>query len=121
MENIDTMLTRLATSKFRLSLRLKSRDIEYIQEKGICTIRRHASDFVKQRLAPKTISNDGKQTPMHGHPVFIAQHACACCCRKCLNKWYGIPEGIELDSSEQTYIIDVLMTWIKLQLKSNNS
>ena len=37
------------------------------------TIRSHASDFVRDRLAPSFIANDGKQTPMRGHPVFIAQ------------------------------------------------
>lgn len=41
-------------------------------------------------MAPKNIDNDGKQTPMRGHPVFIAQHATATCCRECLKKWHNI-------------------------------
>lgn len=55
------------------------------------TIRSHASDFVRTRLAPAQIPNDGKQTPMRGHPVFLAQHATGCCCRGCLYKWHRIP------------------------------
>lgn len=38
-------------------------------EKGLPTIRKHAEDFVAKRLAPAVIPNDGKQTPMRGHPV----------------------------------------------------
>jgi hypothetical protein len=30
---------------------------------------------------------------MRGHPVFIAQHATATCCRGCLAKWHDIPAG----------------------------
>ena len=41
-----------------------------------------------KRIAPKEPLNDGKQTPMKGHPVFIAQHATATCCRECTRKWH---------------------------------
>ena len=67
----------------------------------------------KQRLAPKVILNDGKQTPMKGHPVFIAQHATATCCRSCLYKWHRIDMNKELTKNEINYIIDIIMTWIK--------
>ena len=77
------------------------------------TIRRHAADFVRTRLAPAVIPNDGRQTPMRGHPVFIAQHATACCCRGCLANWHGIPPGRELATEEQRYIVAVLTAWIE--------
>ena len=64
------------------------------------TMRRHAQDFVWQKLAPAEPVNDGKQTPMHGHPVFKAMHATACCCRGCLNKWYHVAKGRELTESD---------------------
>lgn len=51
-----------------------------------CTIRQHAKDFIANREAPAYIANDGKQTPMRGHPVFIAQRATATCCRECMAK-----------------------------------
>ena len=50
---------------------------------------------------------------MRGHPVFIAQHATACCCRGCLAKWHGIPPGRELTAEEQRYIGAVLTAWIE--------
>ena len=75
-------------------------------------IRAHARDIVAKRLSAENPENDGKQTPMKGHPVFLAQHATACCCRTCLEKWHSIPAGKVLTQEEQAYIVDVLMDWI---------
>ena len=106
------LFERLACSDFRSSFHLKAKDKEYILSKGLDTIRQHAADFVAQRLAPAFIPNDGKQTPMRGHPVFIAQHATGCCCRGCFNKWHHIAQGRALTAEEQQYAVDVLMSWI---------
>ena len=110
------LFERLDNSKFRSSFHLKQKDIDYINQKGLDTIRQHAEDFIAKREAPAFIANDGKQTPMRGHPVFIAQHACACCCRSCLNKWYHVPIGRELTMDEQERIVRLLMAWIERQL-----
>lgn len=83
-----------------------------INEKGMDVIRSHAVDFVQKSLAPAVIPNDGKQTPMRGHPVFKAQHATVCCCRGCLYKWHHIPAGVELTEEQQGYVVNVLMEWI---------
>ena len=111
-ESFDALFARLATSEFRRRFRLKAEDIAYIERKGMETIRRHAADFVRMRLAPAVIPNDGRQTPMRGHPVFIAQHATACCCRGCLEKWYRVPKGRELTEDQQRRIVNLLMAWI---------
>ena len=110
--NTDIILNRLNRSKFRSSFHLKKKDIEYIDRIGMDMIRSHAEDFVRARLAPAVIENDGKQTPMKGHPVFLAQHATGTCCRGCLNKWYGIPKGRELTQTEIANIVKILMAWI---------
>ena len=107
------MLNKLSKSKFRNSFHLKEKDIIYIKEKGFKKIKEHAYDFINKRLAPSYIPNDGKQTPMKGHPVFIAQHACACCCRGCLEKWHHIPNGKNLNKKEIDYIVNLIMLWIK--------
>jgi exodeoxyribonuclease V alpha subunit len=117
MQTIDEALNKLKISKFRAGFALKEKDKAYVREKGMDTIRRHAQDFIRQRLAPAVIPNDGKQTPMHGHPVFIAQHACACCCRGCLNKWYRVPKGSELNERQQEKIVNLLMAWIQYQMQ----
>ena len=109
----DELFNALAKSAFRSRFKLANKDKEYIQAKGIEKIRSHAADFVQKRLAPAVIPNDGKQTPMSGHPVFKAQHATATCCRGCLEKWHKIPKGRELSQQGQEYIVNVIMEWIK--------
>ena len=112
MQNIESVLNNLSKSNFRSKFHLKPKDIEYINEKGMDKIREHAFDFISKRLRPETITNDGKQTPMRGHPVFVAQHATATCCRGCLEKWHRIPKGRELTEAEQEYVVNVIMEWI---------
>ena len=112
----DTLFARLKSSPFRARFKLSDKDKLYIQQKGIDTIRVHCQDFVQKRLAPAIIPNDGKQTPMRGHPVFKAQHGCACCCRGCLEKWHHIKAGKELNPVEEEYIVELLIYWINRQV-----
>lgn len=116
-ENYSNLWDRLQKSKFRSRFCLGESEKKYCYDKGEETIRRHAEDFVRQRLAPAVIANDGKQTPMRGHPVFIAQHATACCCRECLFKWHGIRQGCEMTDYEQKYVVNILMEWIHRQIE----
>lgn len=113
MQTINQALDKLKHSKFRSSFHLTKKEKLYLEEKGIAVIRYHAEDFIRQKLAPADPVNDGKQTPMQGHPVFKAMHATACCCRVCLNKWYGIPLHRELTAGEQERIVNLLMAWIE--------
>ena len=108
---------RLSQSKFRSSFSLKANDRSYVSDKGIDKVREHACDFIRKRLAQADIPNDGKQTPMRGHPVFVAQHATATCCRGCLEKWHHIPKGRELTETEKEYIVNVIMEWISREMK----
>lgn len=114
-------LAKFANSPFRRRFKLSSQDKAYIQQKGLDTIRRHAQDFIKTRLAPAFIPNDGKQTPMRHHPVFVAQHATATCCRGCLAKWHHIPSGIQLTDAQQEYIVNLIMLWIEKQLELSHA
>ncbi len=112
----NELFARLARSEFRSRFHLSDKDKEYVREKGAETIRSHAANFVAKRLSDENPANDSRQTPMKCHPVFIAQHATACCCRGCLEKWHNIPAGKVLTQAEQEYIVDVLMDWISRQL-----
>lgn len=111
------ILDRLAKSKFRSRFKLGVNELNYIHEKGLDKIKIHAEDFIRDRVAPAEPANDGKQTPMRGHPVFIAQHATATCCRGCIEKWYKFPQHRELTKTEQEYLVSVIMKWIKLQIE----
>lgn len=109
---LDDLFAGLAKSTFRRSFQLRGKEQAYLHTKGLSTVLAHAEGFIGKRLAPAFIPNDGKQTPFRGHPVFIAQHATACCCRGCLQKWHHIPSGRELTGQEQTYILSVLARWL---------
>ena len=115
----NNVINKLQKSKFRSSFKLKQKDIDYINEKGMSMIKRHAVDFINQKLAPANPENDGKQSPMKNHPVFIAMHACACCCRTCLYKWHKIPMNKELTKDEKNYIYGLLIYWITLEYKKH--
>jgi hypothetical protein len=104
IDHIEKALSALEKSKFRSRFELTKKDHQYIQGKGIDTIRSHAVDFITGRIAPAFPKNDGKQTPMRGHPVFIAQHATATCCRGCISKWHGIEKGRALNHIKENEI-----------------
>lgn len=116
MRELDELFAALAKSPFRSGFQLRTKDLAYLQQKGLSEVLDHAEDFIGKRLAPAIIANDGKQTPMRGHPVFVAQHATACCCRDCLQKWHQIPQGRELTLAEQAYIVVVLEKWLQERL-----
>jgi hypothetical protein len=115
MRDLDELFEALARSAFRRRFRLGDREAAYLRDKGLETILTHARYFVAQRLAPAEPANDGRQTPMRNHPVFIAQHATATCCRGCLEKWHRIPKGRPLSDREVRYIVDVLERWLVRQ------
>jgi hypothetical protein len=116
MRNLDDLFAALAKSAFRRSFQLKGKDLEYLHSKGLPVVLAHAEDFIAKRLAPAVIVNDGKQTPFRGHPVFVAQHATACCCRGCLEKWHRIPHGRALTPEETAYVLSVLEQWMRSEL-----
>ena len=117
--NIPNKLASLARSKFRAKFRITQKDQDYITAKGLKTIKEHAFQFVGSRIALDFPKNDDKQTPMRNHPVFIAQHATATCCRRCIEKWHGIEKGRALNEKEIDYVVALTMGWIGEQL--NNS
>ena len=91
MREMDELFAALERSKFRSRFQLGRREREYFDRKGM-------------------------QTPMHNHPVFIAQHATATCCRACLEKWHEIPRGQELSLDEREYVVQVIQTWLIRQI-----
>lgn len=112
MQGVREVLERLEKSEFRSRQKLRRKELDYLESKGLQTVLEHAADFVEKRLAPAEPVNDGKQTPWRNHPVFVAQHATATCCRGCLEKWHGITKGHELTADEKRYIVEVIKTWL---------
>jgi hypothetical protein len=119
MNDIDNILARLAKSPFRQRFILRPLERDYLASKGLDTVRDHARNFVAKRLGPATLPNDGKQTPFRGHPVFVAQHATATCCRGCLAKWHAIPKGRAMENTEIDYAVAVIERWLSKQTNAD--
>ena len=117
MSVIQEKLNSLSKSKFRGSFHLRKYMMNYINEKGLDTIESDAYDFIRTRLSDTSNFTDGKQTPMKGHPVFIAQHATATCCRNCLYKWHHIPKDRLLTNHEIDFCVALIMAWINKEIR----
>jgi len=115
MRDPDDLFEALARSKFRSRFRLGPKERAYLDDKTLPVILQHGRQFVIDRLAPASPRNDGRQTPMRGHPVFIAQHATATCCRGCLAKWHGIRAGNPLTERQIDYLLDCIERWLRRQ------
>ncbi len=115
---ISDLFAHLSRSAFRSRFRLAKEDHEYLKCKGWDVVLSHAADFVQSRLAPASPKNDGRQTPMKGHPVFIAQHGTATCCRGCLATWHGIGKGAMLSENEIQHVLAVIATWLEGEIKN---
>ncbi|GAA2184081.1 hypothetical protein GCM10009785_30520 [Brooklawnia cerclae] len=115
-EQLGRVLDRLATSSFRSRFHLTSRDRDYARARGREVIAQHAAELLKGRVGAAEPANDGKQTPYRGHPVFIAQHATATCCRGCIARWHHIPAGTALTEDQLRRLVDVVMAWIEREL-----
>ena len=116
---IENKLNQLSKSKFRNSFKIKEKDINYIKKRGIREIKNDFYKFIQERLSSINIKNDEHQTPMKGHPVFIAQHATAICCRGCLEKWHKIPKNRELTNSEKNYVVSLIVMWIIKEMQKS--
>lgn len=120
MDDLDAVFARLARSSIRRRFRLGGQDRAYLQARGLPAVLAHARDFIDERLAPADPRNDGKQTPYCGHPVFVAQHATATCCRGCLAKWHSIAQGRPLEAADKARIRAVLVRWLRGQMRETS-
>jgi hypothetical protein len=116
MNELDDVFERLARSQFRSRFRLRAKEREYLESRGLDVILDHGRDFIEKRLAPAEPANDGKQTPMRNHPIFVAQHATGTCCRGCLEKWHAIPKRRALSMDEKNYVLSAISRWLRAQM-----
>jgi len=116
--DIDEVFRRLAAAPFRRKFKLIGRERAYVETWGLPAVMTHAAKFIAERLAPAFPRNDGKQTPWRNHPVFVAQHATATCCRGCLEKVHEIAKGHELSGSERAHVLRAIERWIAEQVNS---
>ena len=112
MIDIDEAFQRLAQSAFRRKFVLRDRELAYLQTWGLPHVMKQARDLIAKRLAPAEPLNDGRQTPWRNHPVFVAQHATATCCRGCLARTHDIVKGHALTNDEMAPVLRVIERWL---------
>ncbi len=114
---LDARLDAIASKPFRAKFRLRGRERGLAELHGPAKLRRHAEELILKKVAPADPYKDGLQTPYRGHPVFVAQHATATCCRWCLQREHGVRRGHELNEDERDYVVRLILRWIERELE----
>lgn len=112
-DSLAVIHERLAVNAFRRGFRLQGRELAHLQTWGLERVMRDASELLRRRVAPADPPNDGRQTPWRNHPVFVAQHATATCCRGCIEKWYGVARGHALEPDELNLLLESVRRWLE--------
>lgn len=115
MIDLDSVFHRLGLSAFRRKFRLQGKELAYLQTWGIERVMQQAAKLIDERLAPAEPRNDGRQTPWGNHPVFVAQHATATCCRGCLEKTHEIAKNHPLTGEEKRHVLAAIEQWLRQQ------
>jgi hypothetical protein len=119
-EEWNALAERLARSKFRSRFKLTGKDLGTAKKQlASGELRGKAAQWLENKLFCANPENDGKQTPMRGYPVFVAQHATATCCRGCLEKWHRIPQNRPLTLEKRELVLDIILRWIELNSANN--
>jgi hypothetical protein len=71
----------------------------------------------KGRMMGYSPTWDPRQTAMlHGTIVHWARHAVACCCRRCIAYWHGIPMSATLKEEDIQYFQSLIVRYIALRM-----
>ena len=92
------------------------RAINHARRKGRILLKEAAERRIRKSVGPAEPYRDGYQTSFEGNSIYYAQHATACCCRKCMEYWHNIPLGRDLTEKEVKYVTELVMLYIKEKL-----
>lgn len=127
LQDKDYTIAQLRTEAFRAEWWLKELDPQarrHALRKGLSAFHAAAMNRLKRSVGEvyemadgtKRPYRDGFQTPYTGNSIYYAQHALACCCRKCIPCWHGIPAGRNLTEAELTYFTELVVCYVRLKL-----
>ncbi|MGB5970008.1 MAG: DUF4186 family protein [Spirulinaceae cyanobacterium] len=99
---------------------ISQKAINHALRKGKQGIREATKKRIRKSVGSAEPAYDGRQTPResseNANAIHYAQHATACCCRKCIEYWHGIPLGQELTEEEIEYFTNLVMLYIEERL-----
>ena len=94
--------------------------VNHARRKGFAGMQMAAEQKIRKSVCKAVLPGeptfDGRQTPLRGNALYYAQHAMACCCRKCIELWHGIPQDRDLTDDEMIYFSNLIMVFIRERL-----
>ena len=118
LENpFNSILLQLSKSPVYNEIYLTQKERKYYLERNCEEMRKETEEIVRKSLEKKISPKKDKHTRQWGHPVYVAQRATGCCCRKCLYEWHNIPVNRRMTENEVRYVTDLLMEWMKRDMK----
>ena len=99
-------------------LEIDQKAINHARRKGKIQLREAVYQRISKSVGSAQNYNEGRQTPKEnsGNSIYYAQHATACCCRKCIEYWHEIPQGRDLTVTEIEYFTNLIMLYINERL-----
>jgi hypothetical protein len=95
---------------------LNQRAINHAKRKGKRRLRQCVHRHLESAIGPAKPYRDGSQTTMSDdapNAIPYGQHATATCCRKCLEFWHNIPQGVELTPEQLDYCSELVSLYIE--------
>jgi len=89
------------------------RAINYALRKGRTELLSTAESRIRSSVGGPADAFDGRRTKWEGNPIFYAQHATAACCRKCIEKWHGIPRDQPLKEDQIKYLTRLVTMYLE--------
>lgn len=126
-EDIDFVISELKKEKERYLVWTAEVDIKarnHAMRKGLHEFRNYTVKRLTQLIGRvfdlgdyiKRPYRDGYQTPYSGNLVYYGQHATACCCRPCVARWHGIPQGRDLAEDELEYLSELVIRYVEFKV-----
>jgi hypothetical protein len=97
---------------------MRQEAVDYARRKGWRGLEEAVTKRLAVAIGPAEPFHDGRQTPREDskNPIHYAQHGTATCCRRCLQEWYGVPLGVELQPTELRYFSELVMRYLRERL-----
>lgn len=95
---------------------IDTKAIDHARRKGVRDMQAAAERRIRSSVAAADPFRDGRQTPFAGNALYYAQHATACCCRRCIEEWHAIPRGRVLTEDEIRYLTELVMLYVRERL-----
>jgi len=90
--------------------------VNHARRKGRLALEAAIDKRIRNSVGREKNPREGRQTPYTGNVIYYAQHALACCCRRCIEYWHGIEPNRVLTDEEVTYLKELIKNFMQRRL-----